>query len=436
MPVQTIPVPHCGQEPDSEYCPSHKGKFYDRLTEEFTVPGIGKEGKIHVCEGELWSKCQWIAICTSAERVAVFQITKIGKGTITILNGCRTGEEIFGNPPAGTVIPEGAVSYPVPPQGCNSIICDQVSNVIKTCGAKAVIDLLRNTEDICFSNIPEIEEFERGHLFAGTMPAPCDCPEEYGYGEGSLITPPGIWKSCLRKLTKIFTNLGGRTICFGDAPLYDANADVYKQARSAIFDKDGCLKKGSSLSEDCSTMESAETAEAVIVCSGGEQKVLTPDCNTEIVGCCNSDGDSPKWRVRKRGTRYLDSPVSAFNLNGSGAASGIPNADTDREFDVSSYGEANCASFAVCDLHLTGQTGAGSGGNDAAINVWAYYDNSGNKTGLAAFYLNNDDNAQTARVKNTVLIPIIDGKIKIQTEVTHTGGASNRTLSIVIIGFN
>lgn len=320
-PIQTVPVPYCGQQESTDACASQKGKFHDRLTDDFIVPKVGKEAKIHVCDGHLWAKHQWIGIANGADKVAVYPIIAIGNKTITILNGCRTGEEIFGNAEVGKEFKEGTIVYPVPPQGCDSNFCERVSETIRTCGVDAVLELLSLNEDICFTNVPEIEETERGHIFVGTMPDPCNCPEEYGVGEGTgsiSQDPDNLWRSCLRKLTKIFTNLGGRTFCFASMPEYNSENDPDGLGRAVVLDQKGCMAKGESVSSCGEEYALGEDigAEAIIVCKDGGRKILVPECDSMIVGCCDEDDLNPKWYVRKKGLtlHLLETPIDVYSV--------------------------------------------------------------------------------------------------------------------------
>lgn len=367
-PIQTVPVPYCGQQESTDACASQKGKFHDRLTDDFIVPKVGKEAKIHVCDGHLWAKHQWIGIANGADKVAVYPIIAIGNKTITILNGCRTGEEIFGNAEVGKEFKEGTIVYPVPPQGCDSNFCERIAEALRTCGVDAVLEVLRTSDEICFTTVPEIEETERGHLFVGTMPDPCNCPEEYGVGEGTgsiSQDPENLWRSCLRKLTKIFTNLGGRTFCFASMPEYNSDNDPEGLGRNIVLDQKGCMAKGDSVNscgEDSALGEDIG-ADAIIVCKDGSKKIIVPECDSMIVGCCDEDDLNPKWYVRKKGLtlHLLETPIEVYKLNnieiGSivvPTATSIPSGTTTiiKEFDEELIPK-NCGKvYAFVDLYI------------------------------------------------------------------------------------
>lgn len=317
FPVQTVQVPYCGQTESSDPCVSNKGKFHDRLTEDFIVPKVGNQTKIYICDAKLWAKCQWVGICNGADKIAAYPIMEVGNKTITILNGCRSGESIFGNPDVGKEFSTGTVLYPIPPQGCDSNFCERVAEAIRTCGAEGVYDLLKNSEEICFTTVSELDESERGHLFLGTMPDPCNCPSEYGggEGEGSVGQGEGFWRSCLRKATKIFSNLGGRTLCFADMPTYNKDNDPNEIGRELVLDQKGCISRGASLNACSSTLDVGEEgADAIIACANGSKGIIAAGCNKIIIGCCDEDDDNPKWKSVDKGLmlHLLETPILVY----------------------------------------------------------------------------------------------------------------------------
>ena len=333
-PIQTVPVPYCGQQESTDACASQKGKFHDRLTDSFIVPKVGRQSKLHVCDARLWAKHQWVGVSNGADKITVYPIMEIGNKTITVLNGCRSGEEIFGNAEAGKEFVEGTVIYPVPPQGCDSNFCERIAEALRTCGVDAVLEVLRTSDEICFTTVPELEETERGHIFVGTMPDPCNCPEEYGFGEGVggvNQDPDNLWRSCLRKLTKIFTNLGGKTFCFSDMPIYSKLADPDRVATTVVLNQKGCLSKGESLYGCEEALDvSSEGADAISVCSNGDKKIIIAQCGHELVACCDEDDENPKWKSRPKGLSLymLDTPIEihrvTVTLEGEDAGSATP----------------------------------------------------------------------------------------------------------------
>ncbi len=307
MQVQTYPQTNCKDENLQDPCVSQKGKFHDKITEDFIVPQSSNQAKMFVCDGSLWAKSQWVALENGADKIAVYPIMATGNKTITIMNGCRSGEDIFGNPDPGKSFPKGTVIFPVPPSGCDSNFCERVAEAIRTCGAEGVYDLLKESEELCFTSVPVLGETEKGHIFAGTMP---DNVTEQD--------PESPWRSCLRKLSKIWSNLGGRTLCFADLPLYDKINDPSKIARSVVSDQNGCLAKGESVysceSEDA--VPEGEGADAILVCKDSQRSILLPECDSIIVGCCDQDDENPEWKVRKKGLNLhlLSTPVEIYKV--------------------------------------------------------------------------------------------------------------------------
>lgn len=310
-PVQFVEVPTCAGSEDSSLCQSQKGKFYDRIIEPFVVPTVGRTGRVYVCEGKLWAKCQWIGMCIGSEKIAAFQIVDVTNKYITVLNGCKTGEAILGNPEPATEYKEGTVIYPIPPQGCSQGFCTKVAEAIRSCGSDAVLEVLQDSEEICFTTVPTLGEDEKAHLFGGIMPdQDCQC-DEYGYS--APVQGESLWSSCIRKLNKIFTLVGGRSLCMPEAPEYDPDLDTENLAREAIFDKKGCLRKGGAVGDcrNATEITGEETgADAVIVCKDSQRRILVPSCDTIIVGCC-TDGEDPKWVVKDKGLSLfmLDEPI-------------------------------------------------------------------------------------------------------------------------------
>lgn len=325
-PVQFVEVPTCAGSEDSSLCQSQKGKFYDRIIEPFVVPTVGRTGRVYVCEGKLWAKCQWIGMCIGSEKIAAFQIVDVTNKYITVLNGCKTGEAILGNPEPATEYKEGTVIYPIPPQGCSQGFCTKVAEAIRSCGSDAVLEVLQDSEEICFTTVPTLGEDEKAHLFGGIMPdQDCQC-DEYGYS--APVQGESLWSSCIRKLNKIFTLVGGRSLCMPEAPEYDPDLDTENLAREAIFDKKGCLRKGGAVGDcrNATEITGEETgADAVIVCKDSQRRILVPSCDTIIVGCC-TDGEDPKWVVRPKGLNLflLDEPIEVYNSGwlAEGATSG------------------------------------------------------------------------------------------------------------------
>jgi len=58
MQVQTYPQTNCKDENLQDPCVSQKGKFHDKITEDFIVPQSTNQAKMFVCDGSLWAKSQ------------------------------------------------------------------------------------------------------------------------------------------------------------------------------------------------------------------------------------------------------------------------------------------------------------------------------------------------------------------------------------------
>lgn len=240
-------------------CVSNKGKFYDLTLEDFIVPEIGREAYLKVCDGSLWKAQQFIAIALSGSKIAAFKITEVGKGKLKILNGCdKSGDNgILGNPDKGYNIPAKSVMYPIAPVGCDSGFALNVITVLKNQGTDAVLELLSDSSSICFTSVPNAGESEEVHLFGGTKPD-CDC------------APDASVSSCLRKIIKIFTGQGGRTLCMPEV----ASVTFSGEKRVAVFDESDCLKKGPTYEDllNCSTdaqLDDDGQANSIMACADG-----------------------------------------------------------------------------------------------------------------------------------------------------------------------
>lgn len=231
-------------------CQSFKGKFYDKSIAEFVVPQVGKIGFLNVCEANLWASSQFVGVCIGKSKYAFFRIVETGQHILKILNGCEKGNPesgIAGNPEPGTVIPENATLFPCPPIGCSSQLAQEFSSLLNNYGADGVIKILKESDGICFTATPELDETETAHLFGGTF-VDCDCSPQ----QNSFL-------SCLRKIVRIFTGQGGKTICMPDVNTttyddVDVDGDPISK-RIAIFDERGCIKKGGTVKEAVNTGE-------------------------------------------------------------------------------------------------------------------------------------------------------------------------------------
>lgn len=289
-------------------CQSTKGYLYDKLTDQFVVPAVGKEAYLFVCEANRWQVGQFIGINMGGNKIAAFKITKRGNKKLLVLNGCdKSGvNAIFGNPDVGSIIPKDSVAYPIPPTGCESDLAAKIIETLTQFGTDAVIKLIADSPSFCLTNVPEISEDEEVHLFGGTRPD-CDC------------APEGTISSCFRKLLKIITGNAGRTLCFPEIPETNVNPINGVAKRLALFDNNQCLKKGPTIEEfqSCGTYQDAgnNSVDAVNVCINGVSSTLVPTDGATLVGeTFTEDGESKVRWVRKK----KDHAVVSYKTTGSG----------------------------------------------------------------------------------------------------------------------
>lgn len=304
------------QSPGS--CESTKGKLYDILIEDFIVPEIGREAYIKVCDGTRWKKDQFIGVNLGASKIAAFKITEVGNKKIRVLNGCdKSGDNgILGNPEKGSTIKTGSVMYPVPPTGCESGLALQILNVIQTSGTDAIVELLANREDICFTSVKESAEDEEVHLFGGTRPD-CDC------------APEASISSCLRKIVKIFTGQGGKTLCMPEAASVVFSGDK----RVAVFDENKCLKRGPTYADllNCETDQQLDEdgqANSIMACSAGVRsgfEAWAKNLALTTVEVDDPDSDDPNdkifvWKSVKKDYAVIQHKTSAGTGGGATVA--------------------------------------------------------------------------------------------------------------------
>lgn len=291
-------------------CVSHEGKFYDVTTEECVIPSVGKEFYIHLCQGNLWTKGVWIAVNLPNNKFAIFKITEAGNKRIKCLNGLdKSGDNgIVGNPEPGTTIASGSIFYPVVPAGSTSDFTTKIINAIENYGVDTVINMLKESNSICFTNTPEISDEDGDvHLFGGTKPE-CDC------SEGASVF------SCFRKLLNIITGQSGKTLCMPNVSITSGeDVDGGQQKRMAVFDENGCLKKYKRLADPESCTDSSAVTDskfgALIVCQDGEKKVLAAQKDKMLVAVPTDqslpDGDY-SWKLMDSGLLFF--PITPVTL--------------------------------------------------------------------------------------------------------------------------
>lgn len=326
-------------------CPSKKGHFYDLTLEDFIVPNIGSETYIKVCDGSLWKVGQFIGIAMSGNKMAAFKITGIGTGKLKVLNGCdKSGDNgIVDNPEVGTEIKKGSVFYAIPPTGCESGFAARLIQALEQYGVQSVINMLAEEDDICFTSVKDISEDEEVHMFGGTMPD-CECAPDEG------------WSSCFRKIKKIFTGQGGRTLCMNDAATVSSEPVDGVPKRFALFDENGCLKKGPTPAElrsceDNTVIAKDTPVESVIVCKDGVYSAFVPLEEGLVITTKKYEipveeggGFEYKWIFQSNLTDY----AILKHTGSSGATGGASTAGSwiERPLNVIAQQSAGCVSLA------------------------------------------------------------------------------------------
>lgn len=300
-------VPTCpGQIPfNAAGCISTKDKLYDKILHDLLIPISGQEVKAYVCEPSRWSACQWVAVCYGDNKIAIFKIVGLGSDHLVLVNACQDGEPIEDNPQPGSKLGSGSVIYPVPPPWCSETLCKKITSAIENedCACQGVLNCLANSEEVCFSSVPEIQEGEELHLFGGTMLTE----------EGNENDNPSLWKSCIKKLKEIFTGYTGKSICFSDLPETTIAPDIIDGSpvskHSVLLDGFGCLRKGPAATDGCDSAlditiaedsehtgvetnvdnkknsnAKAKVFDAITVCLDGVKRIIMPSasCNTFI----------------------------------------------------------------------------------------------------------------------------------------------------------
>ncbi len=287
-------------------CTSNKGRFFDLTLEDFIMPEVGREAYLKVCDGTLWKKGQFVGAMLSGNKMASFKITEVGTRKIKVLNGCdKSGENPFiGNPEKGTNIPEKSVIFPIPPSGCEAGLSEIILQALKSSGGTLTIEeVLANSNNICLTDTPDIEEDEEAHLFGGTKPD-CECAEQ-------------DWSSCLRKLKEILVGPGGKYLCFPEIPIVTGAPVDGQQKRVAVFlPETGCLQAGPTFGDLTScdnnaTLAKGNTFNAVIACNDGISTNLLPtskhlEITTVEIDDPDSDAVPPSKIIRwtHRDKRY------------------------------------------------------------------------------------------------------------------------------------
>lgn len=289
-------IPTCPEETATAEvpCTSNEGKFYDKLTRKFVVPTVSGTGDLYVCEPRLWSACQYLALCREdSNDVAIFKIIDVDNKIIRVQNACSSGDEIIGNPDPGTSLDIGTVLYPVPPPWCSNEFNDRLIEALTHGGCAGVLACLGDSDEVCLTNVSDLVDADgEVHLFGGIMES---------------------WKSCLRKLKRIFTSGGGTTLCFPDVadtsddPEVVDSVDVPKHY--VYFDKNRCLKRGGEVGvqhcgEDLNVPEDDRMFDAIRVCKDGIEMLFPPLAEGETLVARKNDSNVLKWMIGQGGLSY------------------------------------------------------------------------------------------------------------------------------------
>lgn len=420
-----IPDAECPEELEEisvPYCVSNKGKFFDKLTMPFTVPKVGAVGSMYVCEADLWSACQWVGVCWKG-KYYFFKILETGEKVLKVLNGCSKGDSeapISGNPEPGTEIDEGAVIFPTPPQGCSDQMSSRISELIENYGCPAVVKCLEEQETVCWQNLLEQEDPEELNIL-GVLKDDCDC------------APEGTFKErCMRWLGKIFTGLGGKTLCFPNVTSTseeDVVVDgITKSKYYAYIDENNCIRKGAKAKSGCESVENLpddenEEFNYIMACKEGNNVKIPASCDLEIQSCCDEDNENPVYKlVKKSNKEYLLDPDDWQEFNP--ATPGTEDLTLEKVDDYKICG--NYPKFAI--VRVYGATVANSGNpgvssltaklGDPLKEVFFGYSVLGSWSGGWAEH----------RVRLTD-----NGKLKLESSVY--GSDAGRSLKIIVIGF-
>lgn len=377
-------VPECpGQIPFSASgCISQKGKFYDKILHDLLVPLSGQEVKAYVCEPGLWNTCQWIAMCYGSNDIAIFKVIGIAGDHIKLVNACSDGGEIEDNPEPGSKISAGSVLYPVPPPWCSTELCNKLTAALENgdCACQGVLSCLQNSEEVCFSSVPEIEEGEELHLFGGTMLTE----------EGNENDNPSLWKSCLKKLKEIFTGYTGKSICFADLPETTTAPDIINGSpvakRTVLLDGLGCLRKGpivtagscdedlnittadddihTPVADDGGLNAKGRMFDAIKVCREGVERVLIPSNECAGIHAVKDADNNYYWEETQLGGRIF--MLTTPQVLGQG--------DNVNLTDYAKYKRmaGDCGLYAIVSAYFS-NSGTSSGANSSwtlAANGW------------------------------------------------------------------
>lgn len=276
-------------------CDSNAGKFYDVFQVDFVVPLAGNSVEVSVCDPSLWAGCQWIGACypNAGNLIAIFKIVSVdvNANKIIIYNGCKDGTAISDNPAPGTKIAAGSVFYPMPPPSCATEECNKIREIIASgdCACQGVLDCIAASKDICFTSVKDLGENEEVHFFGGTKPT---------------TVGDNFYKSCIRKLKKVFSSFAGTTVCMPDGPAYQ----VENANKIALFDENGCLRKGPAFQgSNCNDEQNVNDGVLTTIkgCKSGVEAAVKPTAANTAMMSCQDDNNNKFWKEGRIGLSFF-----------------------------------------------------------------------------------------------------------------------------------
>lgn len=203
-------------ESEAKDCPLTQ-PFYDQLTQDFVLIGVGIVGSLFVCNPDVYANGQWLRL----EGGTKVQITGIEDTYLLVKNACPDGAAIETNKEPGDIFAKGQNIWIDSPPACG--LLDGLCTTL--------LDCLRTEEGICFSSVPTVLADEKVHLFGGTLTDACEDDE----GDG-------IVGSCFRKIKSIFSING--SLCYPEIPETNGNKDGENQKQFGVFRTGGSCDDG------------------------------------------------------------------------------------------------------------------------------------------------------------------------------------------------
>jgi hypothetical protein len=285
VPVHLSPVD--GSECLDAECP--EDAFYTLTSEKiFTVPAVGEEANMEVCDPGAFVEGQWIQ-----HPLGKFRITKVEPACLTVANGCPNESAVLGNEAPGSTV-SGRVPIWVTEYDCSDdSVCDQ----LLTC--------IDEGDDISFTNTP-VADTDGGeyHLFGGEIDDAC------GSGTDNA--------SKLHKIEGITSD--GKTLTFKEMPERDDESEdtFYRIVGEQV---DGCEEaKGIQLK----LSSNPANAGVYVMCGGKEVFVEVPeDYDEKSYVLQPGDSGCPEW-VENSGNIFFGCYAGEFATDGNDQTAIVP----------------------------------------------------------------------------------------------------------------